>query len=604
MNKRWLKIVLVLVSTIDCFMFLGMKGNWSGISKILGATDTNQSFWLMYFPFFVWLFMAAIMVLAHVDYLMKGKIKAFAFINLAGAFLSTVIVVVMWVMGCAEYAPFILPDFFRYIAYVASIYALYFLIFVLPKVNLSRPILTKTLLLIGLSLTVLVLITDKTINRITYQPVVYAVEDNYQIVFSCSGEATASVKVGENTYYETAAGYGVSRTKVHKVTVPMSSLDKAGSYTVYLQSYFYRGPFYSYKGKILSETVNFRPVDYADGVNYYCLSDVHHSVKTAAQAANCHKDLDFLVLIGDIASECDSYETANLANLLAYNITKGEIPVIYARGNHETKGRYSEELYKYVGSVNQNFYFWYKLNVYNEGKVYGHVKGFVLDFGEDHYEGWWEFSGADHFNTYRMDQLKFLKENEAMMANDPTSSYEYNMVVNHIPFVYVSRVEDAKDIKDQFVEELNKLNLDINVFGHFHQLMVFEPGYLPANTSLYYNSDYSTITALQKKKQVGDFNFFAFDVSQKSLVQKSEDKDDLKAFTGLYVKSSANNVGGTWFNSTSLSYTNNKGDAVSVVSIFTTNLDTGRSYGKVISYTKNIDTHAIVVTSTINVRID
>ena len=242
----------------------------------------------------------------------------------------------------------------------------------------------------------------------------------------------------------------------------MEKLDQAKGYTIYLQSYFYRGPFYSYKSRLISEHHDFKPISYEDGIDYYALSDVHHSLKSAILAASYHENMDFLVILGDIASECDSFETANLANLLAYKITSGEKPVLYARGNHETKNRYSEELYKYVGSVNQNFYFWYQMNVYLDEELYGHVKGFVLDFGEDHHDGWWEFGGSDHFDDYRKDQIAYMNDNKEFLLND-VLPFEYHLILNHIPVVYQTRDEDERDMKQAFCDVYNTLNIDVNL---------------------------------------------------------------------------------------------------------------------------------------------
>ena len=97
---------------------------------------------------------------------------------------------------------------------------------------------------------------------------VYAVEDDYQIVFSTSANSVAWVEIEGENYYDLYAGSMKSNDLVHKVVVPQEKLDNAKSYTVYAQKMIYRGPFGGYKGKIISQNYSFRPVNTQDGLVY------------------------------------------------------------------------------------------------------------------------------------------------------------------------------------------------------------------------------------------------------------------------------------------------------------------------------------------------
>ena len=100
----------------------------------------------------------------------------------------------------------------------------------------------------------------------------------------------------------------------------------------------------------------------ADGLVYYTMTDVHHARKGAVAAALAVENLDFLVILGDSVGMVEYEKDVQFSNVLAHDVTKGEIPVVYARGNHEIKGAYAEELYKYVGSKNESFYYWFTLS--------------------------------------------------------------------------------------------------------------------------------------------------------------------------------------------------------------------------------------------------
>ena len=126
---------------------------------------------------------------------------------------------------------------------------------------------------------------------------------------------------------------------------------------IHSQKLIYRGPFGGIKDQEISESYTFKPVDTSDGLTYYALADVHMTYEGALKAASYCENMELLVLNGDLISMVDSFDDANYVNKVAYGITKGEIPVIHSRGNHEIKGKYAEDFHKFVGSKNGNFYF-------------------------------------------------------------------------------------------------------------------------------------------------------------------------------------------------------------------------------------------------------
>ena len=118
-----------------------------------------------------------------------------------------------------------------------------------------------------------------------------------------------------------------SADKVHKIVVPQKVLDEARGYAVNYRQMIYRGPFGGYLGQLQTQHYEFRPVDSSDGLNYFSLSDVHEAVDAATVAATSRDDTDFIVLLGDLVSMVETEKDVQLANELAFGITKGEIPV-------------------------------------------------------------------------------------------------------------------------------------------------------------------------------------------------------------------------------------------------------------------------------------
>ena len=104
-------------------------------------------------------------------------------------------------------------------------------------------------------------------------------------------------------------------------------------------------------------------------------------------------------------------------------MTKGEIAVIYARGNHELKGKYAEEFHNFVGTYNDKFYY----NVWLDNTYIT-----VLDIGEDHDDDWWEYYDTAYYEEYRIDQYKMLEDT---LTDARYLAYDYKMAVCHIPVV-------------------------------------------------------------------------------------------------------------------------------------------------------------------------
>jgi hypothetical protein len=270
----------------------------------------------------------------------------------------------------------------------------------------------------------------------------------------------------------------------------------------------------------------------------------------ALKAANYNEDKEFLVLAGDVISFVETHDDAFYTGKVAHAITKGEIPVVYARGNHEVKGEYSEQFYKYVGSKNENFYYTVYLN---------DVYALVLDMGEDHDDDWWEYYETAHYDEYRDEQARFLEQELVRTDEKSYQNFEYRMMVCHIPVVYINSRGNHIPIKTELTSLLNQFDLDISLSGHQHDLWVFEPNVLEVNKKLPYNPDYKNGT---NKGKVTDFNFPTFLISKRGLTQTDSDELTQKSQIGLTVK--VDFVA----NTETVIYNNSNGEKVNMVNPF------------------------------------
>ena len=550
---KGIRIAGTVLAFFNLLMFFAMRPCWSGISSTLGYKGGTNKF-LLYLPLVLCIFL---FVLLLCDLILKKIFKKnwlqIVFLSIHVVFFVAIMVIIA--LGAVDYMRFVWPKFFTSLAAVAVLLLLYFLLFVYPHTFLSEKKVFKYGLLGIASVLTVGVLANLTFNWITVNPVVYAVEDKYQIVFSTSTEATAWVEIGGEKFYDTYNGTTRTFDRIHKIEVPMAKLDESKKYTVHTQKSVYCGPFGGFLGRDISQSVDFKPVNTADGIQYLSFSDIHMNLSLAGKTASYVDNYDFLVLAGDIISDVETFDDANFNNEVAFNITRGRIPVVYARGNHDIKGRYGQQLHKFVGAKEERFYY----NFY-----FKDIYGLVLDLGEDHDDDWWEYYDTAHYAEYHQEQISFLEQE---VARKDYEHYPYRVVVSHIPIPFVNNRLNHEHVKRSMTTLLNQMDIDMYLCGHQHQLMIFEPGLITPFTELSYNPNY-------KNKKYGgyltDFNFPSFMVSKQGFTFKDDTKiTGAKSHIGFYVNADLS-AGKEYCH-----YLNSSGEKVDVMNMFY-----DKSYGK------------------------
>ena len=518
-KKDLWNIVCVLWALIVALFWFAMRVIWSGISKVLyeAMGKSEPTAFLLNVPLYISVFLWGLLAFAVVELVRRRNKKSPKVILTVLLSIFTVASAVVVVMGAIDYLYFILPKFFISLLISMCIVAFAVLLFFPPVKKCKYCVVLKCALI---ALIILVSVFEGygvTVGScFTYEPVVYAVEDTYQIVFSTNHSATAWVEIGGETYYDLYAGSMKSNDTVHKITVPQEKLDKAQAYSIHAEKMIYRGPFGGFKGKEISKEYTFRPVNTEDGLVYYTMTDVHHAREGAVNAARAVENLDFLVILGDSVGMTEYEKDAQFSNLLAHEVTGGQIPVVYARGNHEIKGAYAEVLYKYVGSKNESFFYWFTLS---------DIFGITLDLGEDHDDGWWEYYGTDRFTLYHDEQTQFLQE---LVQEKPYEDYNYTLVACHIPIQFVNSRKDHEGVKADWTELLNQIQPDVVVYGHQHDLYPFLDGQetmYNAKGKLIYNSQFKGAENKTYGGYLTDYAFNGFIAGRRGTAQL----DDISA---------------------------------------------------------------------------
>ena len=165
-----------------------------------------------------------------------------------------------------------------------------------------------------------------------------------------------------------------------------------------------------------------------------------------------------------------------------------EIPMYYARGNHETRGNFANEFPKYFPSPSGNLYYMFRQ---------GPVCFIVIDPGEDKPDSDIEYSGIVAFDDYRSNQAEWLKEalKQPEYVNAP-----YKVVVCHIP--PFGGWHGETEIAEKFLPLLNEAKAQIMISGHLHRHVKKEPEQGKNNFPILVNSNTTIIKATANKEQL------------------------------------------------------------------------------------------------------
>ncbi len=527
-------LIVTILSIFNLCCYFGIRSMWSGIIRY---TFDAMPYILLAVIFFTTLGL----YLCFINHF-YSKIIAIVALIINLVFLGLDAYIISLTLEATHY---FIREFFYNLLFLGSIALIAHIWTILPKKRILQEKWGPSVLLCILIFAGILWKYDINLfNKFEGNPVVYAVGDEYQITFTTKSKGTAWVCIDGVEYNDTYSGYRETENTIHKISVPMEVLDNAKEYTIYSKSMLLRGPYCALQGKTISKAYSWKGVNPEDGINYYVFSDNHNTTRTPYKAATYFgDDLDFLISCGDTVSWID--READLTNLLrlAGDITKGEVPVIYARGNHETKGVKAHEYYQYVGADDEKYYFTFRLK---------NIWGIVLDIGEDHGDDFIEYYGAAKFDAYRDEQIEFLDQ---VIANADTEynapGVDYRIAVSHIPLTIKYDDDHAGKHKDAWVERLNQMKLTMLYGGHIHELWYAETDFQNGQTVTQVE-EYSGKSEGNSSRIMGYANFPTILVSKRAEGQLLTDKEYVfdGGFIGLAVTSDGNE--------TVMRYTNEK----------------------------------------------
>lgn len=298
-----------------------------------------------------------------------------------------------------------------------------------------------------------------------YHPGVFMIEDDYEIILICRRPALASVVVDGLTFTDNNNGVMRTDTEVHKIKVPMVLLDKAKAYRVHLAPLADHCNYYPKPEPTEAYEYRFTPVPAEGKVEVFVLADTHGDVVAPAQAALSRPHLDLLMLVGDIGDSAATREQVTTLHRLTAEITGGQFPALYIRGNHDTRGYMAEKLTDYIPTRDGKTYYTFRA---------GEIWGVVLDCGEDKPDtnveyGDPQYGGVANFLPFRHAQTAYLRSLAAQGASK-ADGIKHRIAVCHINFTYTDRPYNDRnpEIYEAWITALNELGIDLLVCGHHH----------------------------------------------------------------------------------------------------------------------------------------
>jgi predicted phosphodiesterase len=205
-----------------------------------------------------------------------------------------------------------------------------------------------------------------------------------------------------------------------------------------------------------------------DTVSFLVFNDLHGRAQFMKDVCKNidFKGIDMVIFNGDMSTAIYNEEQLFTDFIDAsVELFSSRIPIIFNRGNHETRGTFSDKLDNYFPKTGGTVY--QTLNV-------GKTAFLILDCGEDKPDSDIEYSGLADFDAYRVAEASWLKE--AVNLNSYKNS-QTRIAILHMPLL-MSTWHGTVHLNEQLLPILNQANVTAMFSGHTHRYSynLKEPG--------------------------------------------------------------------------------------------------------------------------------
>lgn len=303
-------------------------------------------------------------------------------------------------------------------------------------------------------------------------PAVFAVGRDYQIMAVTDSELVFWVEINGKCYYDHSNGVLRSACRAHRAVVPAEELDSARRYTVCFRMVSDRKGSVPVTGDIQKIDYSFRPVPESGKINIYQVADAHQLSGLPHMTGKFfEEELHLLILNGDTFDFCHKEQDFDYLYYLASELTGGEIPIIFTKGNHDNRGYLAERLADYTPVQNGYSYYSFRL---------GNIWGLALDCGECCADQYSEYGNTVCHHDFRMNETAFIEriiENHSQEYEAP--GVKYRLIVSHSPITHIRQApyNIETELYSRWTELINEnIRPHFMLSGHLHILEVSYPG--------------------------------------------------------------------------------------------------------------------------------
>jgi hypothetical protein len=175
------------------------------------------------------------------------------------------------------------------------------------------------------------------------------------------------------------------------------------------------------------------------------------------------KDIDMVIFNGDMSSTINSEEQL-FSDFIDPSVETfaSRVPILFTRGNHETRGTYADYLMDYFPMESKTIY-----QLVNVGKV----SFLMLDCGEDKPDSDIEYSGLADFDAYRLAEAEWLKE---IIKSKKYTDSQVKIAILHVPPM-VGDWHGNIHLRATLLPALNEANVTAMFSGHTHRYSFNKP---------------------------------------------------------------------------------------------------------------------------------
>ena len=227
--------------------------------------------------------------------------------------------------------------------------------------------------------------------------------------------------------------------------------------------------------------------------SFTMVNDIHgrDSMMLALTKGLKEQKPDFVVFNGDMVSFMGSVEDIETGFMTRATETFAtDIPLVYVRGNHETRGPGFSEYLNLFPTPTNTPYFTFRQ---------GPVAFVVLDSGEDKPDSDIEYGGTAAYDAYREKMAEWLKE---AVKSEEFRSAPVKIALLHIPFDKGVGWYGNNELKRLLLPTLNEAGIDVMLCGHTHRYSFRDVGSVDNNFPILVNSNNDKVNVRATKSQI------------------------------------------------------------------------------------------------------